>query len=79
MHQFYSVSDQSSHIFNHKDSGLVADSDRYKYKGIHHYKYKYVPLKGQQLGELSPLCNTAAAWCLTVMSISAQLCSLFKL
>ncbi|XP_023720150.1 uncharacterized protein LOC111871348 isoform X3 [Cryptotermes secundus] len=31
--------DQSSHIFNHKGNGLVADSDRYKYKGIHHYKY----------------------------------------
>ncbi|KAJ9600616.1 hypothetical protein L9F63_026245, partial [Diploptera punctata] len=31
--------DQSSHIFNHKGNGLVADSDRYKYKGIHHSKH----------------------------------------
>jgi len=45
MYQFYSVSDQNRHIFNHKGNGLVADSDRYKYKGLHHYKHKYVPLK----------------------------------
>ncbi|XP_069682976.1 uncharacterized protein [Periplaneta americana] len=39
--------DQGSHIFNHKGNGLVADSDRYKYKGIHHSKYNPAPQYGE--------------------------------
>ncbi|PSN57240.1 hypothetical protein C0J52_05000, partial [Blattella germanica] len=42
--------EQGSHIFNHKSNGLVADSDRYKYKGMHHSRYKYVPFKKSAVG-----------------------------
>ncbi|XP_049788833.1 uncharacterized protein LOC126194676 isoform X1 [Schistocerca nitens] len=38
-HQYQQYDDQNSHIFNHKGSGLVTDTDRYKHTGKHPARY----------------------------------------